>query len=547
MKRIISCLTLLLLLAGECLGAVKLPAFVGDRMVLQRDRAVKLWGWADPGEAVSVVYANRKTYNTNADANGCWSLELPAMKAGGPYTIRINDLALNDILFGDVFLCTGQSNMELPVYRVLDLFADEVAAYTNDRIRHIEIPRTTNFHAPQADTPATEWKKLDPQQAMQFSALGYFMAKALYEQTGVPVGLVNTCWGGTPVESWISEEGLEPFPIYLNDKRIYEDDDYCNTIRRLEGRNFARWNGQLYAAEPGYRGEKRWYAPDLDDSDWKEVEMFSRAWGSHGTYSLAGSHWLRKEVEVPADWEGSEATIRLGCIIDADSVYVNGTFVGTTGYQYPPRIYRIPAGVLKAGKNQVTVRIISNGGWPQFVPEKPYKILCKGGEVSLEGTWRYRAGAPMPQAPGMTFFHYKPVCLYNSRSAPLAHLGFKGAVWYQGESNVGRRNEYQALLTTMIADWRRTFDDAGLPFYIVELADFLPKEDVGGRRAWAEMREIQAKTAESNTNAWLIKNQDLGEWNDIHPLNKKTLGERVAAQILQNEPQSAKAKKQGRK
>ena len=531
MKRIISCL-LFLLLAAPGLAAVKLPALAGDRMVLQRDRAVKLWGWADPGETVTVRYADRKTYTTRADETGRWLLALPAMPAGGPYTLRINDIELKDILFGDVFLCTGQSNMELPVYRVLDLFADEVAGYANDRIRHILIPRTTNFHAPQEDMPPTQWQTLTPEQAMHFSALAYFTAKELYARTGVPVGLVNSCWGGTPVESWISEEGLEPFPLYLNDKRLYESDDYCDALRRTEGQSSARWHAQLYASDPGYRGGKPWFAADYDDSDWRTVEMFGYGWAHNGTYSTAGSHWLRKRVEVPAGWEGCEATLRLGCIVDADSVYVNGRFVGTTGYQYPPRIYRIPAGVLQAGENQITVRIVSNGAHPQFVPEKPYKIVCNGGEVSLEGPWRYRAGTPMPPAPGSTVLHYKPVCLYNAMIAPLAHSAFKGVIWYQGESNVGRRSEYQALLTAMMADWRRTFDDAGLPFYIVELADFLSPDDTGGRRAWAEMREIQAQTAAADPHARLIKNQDLGEWNDIHPLDKKTLGGRVAEAIL---------------
>ena len=530
MRQIICCL--LLLLGSEALAAVKLPAFVGDRMMLQRDRSVQLWGWADPDESVAVRYADGKRYTTRADGSGCWKIELPAMPAGGPYTLQINDIELHDVLFGDLFLCTGQSNMELPVYRVLDRFAEEVAGYTNDRIRHIVIPRTLDFQGPQCDTPATAWQTLDPQQAMHFSALAYFTAKTLYARTGVPVGLVNSCWGGTPVEAWISEEGLEPFPLYLNDKRLYEDESYCEAIRQLERRSARRWNRQLHAADPGYRGEKPWYAADYDDSDWQTVDLFSRSWGNNGLNPVAGSHWLRKRIEVPADWAGCEATLRLGCIVDADSVYVNGQFVGTTGYQYPPRIYRIPAGLLQAGDNQVTVRIISNGGQPHFVREKPYKLLCNGGEVSLEGAWRYRAGAPMPPAPASTFFHYKPVCLYNAMIAPLANLAFKGVIWYQGESNVGRRNEYAALLTAMIADWRRTFDDPELPFYIVELADFLSPEDTGGRRAWAEMRAEQARAAAENRNAQLIRNSDLGEWNDIHPLDKKTLGERVAAAIL---------------
>ena len=194
-------------------------------------------------------------------------------------------------------------------------------------------------------------------------------------------------------------------------------------------------------------------------------------------------------MEVPQDWNGKEATLRLGCIVDADSVYVNGTFVGTVSYQYPPR---------------------------------------------LQGEWKYRLGASMPPAPGMMFFCYKPVCLYNAMIAPLQNYGIRGVLWYQGESNVDRRNEYAALLTAMIADWRSTFGNPELPFYIVELADFLSRDDVSGRQAWAEMRKEQAKVAETNRNTRLIRNSDLGEWNDIHPLDKKTLGQRAAESALEN-------------
>lgn len=222
----------------------------------------------------------------------------------------------------------------------------------------------------------------------------------------------------------------------------------------------------------------------------------------------------------------------MGCIVDADSVYVNGHFVGNTTYQYPPRKYNIPAGVLKAGKNNVTVRVISNGGQPSFVPEKPYKLICGNKEISLEGAWKYRQGAPMQPAPSMMFFCYKPVCLYNAMIHPLKNLIFSGVIWYQGESNVERRNEYAELLCGMIEDWRKAFDDSELPFYIVELADFLHKDDIQGRKAWEEMRTEQKKAADRSSNATLIRNKDLGEWNDIHPLDKKTLGRRVAEEVL---------------
>ena len=367
---------------------------------------------------------------------------------------------------------------------------------------------------------------------MNFSALAYFFAKELYKKTGVPVGLVNASWGGTPVEAWMSEEALSPFPKYINEKRIYEDEGYRQRIKTLEGENFYRWNTALDNGDPGLNGPIKWYSADLDDSRWETVEMFSSDWGNDGLNPVGGSHWLRKDVDIPSGMAGKEAIIRMGCIVDADSVYVNGHFVGNTTYQYPPRIYRIPAGVLKEGVNNVTVRVISNGGQPSFVPEKPYKIICEGSEVSLEGTWKYRQGAPMPNAPSMMFFYYKPVCLYNAMIYPLRNLRFSGALWYQGESNVERRNEYAALLCLMIQNWRETFNDPGLPFYIVELAEFLHESDMQGRMAWEEMRAEQAQAAAISGNAVLIKNKDLGEWNDIHPLDKKNLGQRIAKEAL---------------
>lgn len=510
---------------------VKLPSIIGDGMVIQRDEPFRIWGWADRQEKFDLTW-NGVSYPVRADNHGCWEIILPAEQAGGPHTLVVDDIEIHNILFGDVFLCSGQSNMELPIRRVTDMFADEIASYENNAIRHYIVPKVFDFNNPQDDTPAASWKPCTQENVMEFSALAYFFAKELYERTGIPVGLVNASWGGTPVEAWMSEEALKPFPKHLNEKRIYEDETYREMIKKLEGENFYRWNTALDEGDPGLTGTVPWYSPDLDDSDWTEAGLFSDNWGNDGLNPTGGSHWFRKEVEVPAEWKGKEAIIRMGCIVDADSVYVNGHFVGNTTYQYPPRKYNIPAGVLKAGKNNVTVRVISNGGQPSFVPEKPYKLICGNKEISLEGAWKYRQGAPMPPAPSMMFFCYKPVCLYNAMIHPLKNLSFSGAIWYQGESNVERRNEYADLLTGMIGDWRKTFDDSDLPFYIVELADFLHKDDIQGRQAWEEMRTEQKKAADRSSNATLIRNKDLGEWNDIHPLDKKTLGGRVAEEVL---------------
>lgn len=545
----LSLAVLLCLCATSMVDAkVKLPALISDGMVLQREQPIKVWGTADAGESVQVKFLKNATptgvkggklkvaYTVTADANGRWTLTLPAMKPGWPYILQVNDIELKDILVGDVWLCSGQSNMELPVSRVTDMFRDEIAAYENTNIRQLKVPNIFNFHAPQADLPDyVAWKPLTQENVMNFSALGYFFAKAMYEKNSIPVGLINSSWGGTPVEAWISEEGLKEFPKYINDKRQYEDDAYLKSIKQTEGLSFYRWNTSLYRGDAGLHEATPWYAANYNDKDWKTVDLFSTDWGTNGLNPINGSHWFRKEVEVPQDWNGKEATLRLGCIVDADSVYVNGTFVGTISYQYPPRIYTIPAGVLKAGKNTVTIRLISNNGYPHFVKEKPYKIICGNEEVSLQGEWKYRLGASMPPAPGMMFFCYKPVCLYNAMIAPLQNYGIRGVLWYQGESNVDRRNEYAALLTVLIADWRSTFDNPELPFYIVELADFLSKDDISGRQAWAEMRKEQAKVAETNRNTRLIRNSDLGEWNDIHPLDKKNLGQRAAESALETD------------
>lgn len=530
MKRILSSI-IFILTAILASGTVRLPSVISDGMIIQRNEPIKIWGYADSLESFDLVW-DGQTYPVTAGIDGRWEITLAAKPAGGPHTMTVGEIELCDILIGDVFLCSGQSNMELPVRRVTDMFAEEIASYENPQIRHYTVPQTVDFNAPQDDTPKAVWKPCTQENVMNFSALAYFFAKELYKKTGVPVGIINASWGGTPVEAWMSEETLTPFPKYINEKHVYEDDGYRQRIKQLEGENFHRWNTALDNGDPGLQGEVKWYSPQLDDNDWEKVDMFSNEWGNDGLNPAGGSHWLRKDVNIPAKIAGNEAIIRMGCIVDADSVYVNGHFVGNTTYQYPPRIYKIPAGVLKEGRNNITVRVISNGGQPSFVQEKPYKIICGKKEISLEGKWKYKQGAHMPAAPTMMFFHYKPVCLYNAMIHPLKNLRFSGALWYQGESNVERRNEYAALLCGMIKNWRETFADPDMPFYIVELAEFLHKSDEQGRKAWDEMRDEQKKAARSSGNSFFIKNEDLGEWNDIHPLDKKTLGKRIARKAL---------------
>ena len=534
------CIFLLLIICSMITTAkVKLPTILSDGMVLQREKPIKIWGTAEPGEVIVAKFLN-KTYQTTANSGGDWQITLSPLGAGGPYSLQLNDIILNDILVGDVFLCSGQSNMELPVRRVTDMFQDEIDSYQNNNIRHIKVPNKYDFNLAQSDIDSCKWLAVNQDEVMSYSALAYFFAKTLHAKTNVPIGIINASWGGTPVESWMSEDAISAYPKYLHDKWRYEDNEYVQNIKKLEGENYYHWNTSLYKGDKGLHAQPMWYDNSLDDSDWQQVDLYSDSWGSNGLNPINGSHWFRKTIEVPQSWDQKEATLRLGCIVDADSVYINGKFVGTTSYQYPPRIYKVPAGILKAGANTVTVRLISNNGNPHFVKDKPYKLICDNDEISLEANWKYQLGCEMPQSPSTTFFNYKPVGLYNAMIAPLKNCSFKGVVWYQGESNVSNRNEYCNLLTAMITDWRNTFSDNYLPFYIIELADFLHHDDPG-RKAWAEFREVQAQVAKQNYNTTLIKNSDLGEWNDIHPLDKKTLGQRVADNVWSDMLQTNKA------
>lgn len=509
---------------------ITLPALLSDGMVLQRDCIVKIWGTSDAGEKVNLAFCG-KTYQTVADEQGNWIIGLSPLKAGGPYDMQINEITLHDILIGDVFLCSGQSNMELMVSRVMDKFADEVKSYENPMIHYIKVPYNYNFRNPQADIRQACWQALTQENVMGYSALCYFFAKLLYQQTGIPVGIVNSSWGGTPVEAWISENGLKDFPSYLNQKSMYECDSLVDDIQRIERMRQQVWQAVLCNADEGLHSSIPWYAETLKDDSWQTVDMFSDVWATNGWKPKNGSHWFHQQIEIPEAWSNKDVTLRLGCMVDADSVYVNGSFVGTTSYQYPPRIYQIPAGVLRSGTNQITIRLISNGGYPSFVKEKPYKLICGKEEITLSPTWKYHVRAEMPPAPASTSFHCMPVGLYNGMIAPLANYRFKGVVWYQGESNVDRWQEYAPLLTSLMKDWRTLFNNEELPFYIVELADFLAPDDPG-RQSWAELRLQQAKAARSVKHAVLIKNSDTGEWNDIHPLDKKTAGTRLVEAVL---------------
>lgn len=510
---------------------VRLPRLISDGMILQRDATTKLWGWATPGEQVILTF-NQKEFKTFSDRAGNWSIPLPPQKAGGPYTITLkgkNTVTVKDVLFGDVWVCSGQSNMELPLQRVRYQYPDVIAKANNPFIRQFEVRDGYNFKAPNEDVPAGQWIPATPEHILKFSAVAYFFAEDLYQAYKIPIGLINTALGGSPAEAWISEGALKQFPTHWAELQKFKDQSLIEGIEAGDRQRQNNWYAELNSKDEGL--QQGWRNPTLNDGDWQPIEV-PGYWDKTPLGKANGAVWFRKEVAVPKSDAGQPAELLLGRIVDADSVFVNGRFVGATSYQYPPRRYTIPAGVLTEGKNVVVVKVISNSGSGGFVPDKPYQLLIKNNTIDLTGTWKYKLGARMEPLPGQTFVRWKPAGLFNAMVAPLVNYSVKGVTWYQGESNTDRWAEYKSLMQTLITDWRTHWQKANLPFLFVQLPNFMEPQPTPAESNWAQLRQAQLETL-SLPHTGMAVAIDLGEWNDIHPLNKKDVGKRLALQAKQ--------------
>ncbi|MDO7848646.1 sialate O-acetylesterase [Hymenobacter sp. M29] len=521
----------LALLAGRAgYAQVRLPRLVSSGMVLQRDADVQVWGWARPGEAVTVAFLG-KTYRATAGAEGKWSVKLPPMKAGGPFEMSIrasNQLELKDILVGDVWFCAGQSNMELPMRRVRDKYPQEIAQATNPRIRQFDVPMRYAFTGPKADVTGGSWVAATPETVLGFTAVGYFFAKEINAKYQVPVGLIKVAVGGSPAEAWLSADALKQFPKYEQQSAKYKDSLLVVTTKQRESAAVSDWYKQLHRADLGEApGQPKWSAPGYDASGWATMNVPGEWAGQTPLGPVNGVLWFRKEIEVPAAMTGQPARLELGTLVDADSTYINGQLVGSTAYRYPPRKYDFGIGVLKPGKNVVTVRLISNGGRGGFTLDRNYQLTAGGQTLDLRGPWQYKLGATMPPTPGTTTFQYQPGVLYNGLVAPALPYALKGVLWYQGESNTGRPDDYYALTSTLVQDWRTNFRQPGLPFLYVQLANINAARKEPGESNQAQVRDAQRRLlALPRTGMAVIT--DVGEWNDIHPLDKQTVGHRLA-------------------
>lgn len=508
---------------------IRLPKMVRDSMVVQRDAKLKIWGWAAKDEKIIVTFNNKK-YTATAGADGKWFVWLAPQKAGGPYTMTLkgsNTITLTNILIGDVWLCAGQSNMVHSLELHKERYAEEIANANYPQIRNFLIPTITNLQGREEDYPKGNWKSANPQDVRKFSVVAYFFAKKLYEKYHVPIGLINASVGGTPIEAWISEEGLKDFSALLATVQKNKDTAYVNTANRA----VAASNRERYQRKPEDKGltePKVWYDTTYTPKHWHTIAV-PGYWEDQGIKDLDGVVWYRREIQVPASMAGVAAKIYLGRIVDADFLYVNGVQVGNTGYMYPQRRYQVPQGVLKPGKNIIVVRVINNGGKGGFVPDKPYYLAANNQIIDLKGYWQYKVGEvyyPTPSPSGVSAQN-QPTALFNAMIAPALNYAIKGIVWYQGESNAGRPEEYAKLLPALIADWRSQWKQGDVPFLYAQLPNFMDVNYKPSESQWAMLRESQFK-ALSVPNTGMAVTIELGEWNDIHPGNKKDVGDRLA-------------------
>ena len=520
---------------------VTMPQLFQNGMVLQRNKPIPVWGKADAGEAV-VVTLNKKKVETTAGSDGRWRVDLPKMKAGGPFELQVNDVTISDVLIGDVWLLSGQSNIDVTIERVYPNYTDEIDNFSLDKVRLFRVQNETSTHGVKDDIRPTSinWKPLTKQNAWLFSAVGSFLGKRMFEKTGVAQGVIVNSWGGTPIEAWISVDSLmKDYPMLIKRLAFYQNDQYVRAQAQANNEANKRWSELLDNVD----GVQAYHLSTYKDDDWKTIDQNNWTW--RGT----GSVWLRQHITIDKEHAGKPARLLLGTLYDQDVTFLNGKRIGSTGYQYPPRRYDIPEGLLQEGDNVIAIRFINKGGAVHFIPEKPY-MLCFGDDrlsqnpmpkdvIPLSPSWKFHLGAEMPPCPGGDVsLQNIPTTLYNAVLYPLAPYAISGIVWYQGESNTGNPRPYERYLTTMINNWRALWQQPQLPFVVVQLANYDGRQQTGmpspisyqaepTNSNWAQLREAQRLVAKKLDNVELASAIDLGETVDIHPLRKREVAERI--------------------
>ena len=525
-------------------GGVTLPALFQSHMVLQRGQDIPVWGWAGQGETVTVEFRGKK-YTATADSNGKWQVMLPKQKAGGPYTLSINDKTLTDVMVGDVWLCSGQSNVDITIERVYPQYTSDIDAYNNDKIRLFQVRTKASVKEKKDVSVNIAWKYANKQNAWTFSSLGYFLARKMYEETGVAQGIIQSSLGGSPIQAWLDIDSLKNTDYYST-FLLYTDSAYIADQTKANNRANDVWTNTMNMTDPGLSG--KYAESSCSDDSWRTYNQYDNwSWARHDGKAIIGSIWLRQHVNIDKAHAGKSARL----LLDMDYTYVNGKQVGVTYYQYPPRRYTIPAGLLREGDNVIAVRIVVKSGMANFFKDKPHEIVFDEDKstVPLSLDWKIKTGSLMPEGPlgGKLNTNNQASVLYNGMIFPLAPYAIKGVVWYQGESNTGKPLEYGDMLKNMMGNWRAIFKNPTLPFNIVQLAGYMDYSEKPQNSTWTQLREQQRLSAKDDAYATITCAHDLGEASDIHPLRKREVAERCAIALLKGiqSPQPVRIEKRG--
>ncbi len=533
---------------GVAREKLKLPAIFGDHMVLQCNMPVPVWGWAEPNEEVAVILKGKAPLLTKADENGRWMVKLPPQPPGGPHELivrtREETVRFADVLFGEVWVCSGQSNMEWPVALAQNA-KEEIATANFPQIRFFVVEKSVALE-PQVDCKG-RWIVCGPETVGRFSAVGYFFGREIHQRLRVPVGLIGTYWGGTPAEAWTELKALESDPDFKPIlERLPRDQETLRRLQEQYERALKEWQEKAILKDPGNKGEEMgWAKPEFNDSDWATMDL-PQVWErSSPQMNIDGAVWFRKVVVIPNEWAGRDLVLSLGPIDDHDTTYFNGEQIGSTGPETPnswavPRRYKVSGNLVKSGANLIAVRVFDMWGDGGFAgsPDQMRIELAEGGGgvIPLAGPWKFkvefaRPASKIPPQPQPPINSWTPTALFNAMVAPIVPYAIKGVIWYQGESNVGRAYQYRKLFPALINSWRRAWG-YDFPFLFVQLANYLERKPEPTESAWAELREAQLLTFKTVPKTGMAVAIDIGEANDIHPRNKQDVGKRLALAAL---------------
>ncbi|HVZ98032.1 MAG TPA: sialate O-acetylesterase [Chitinophagaceae bacterium] len=534
MKKIITICSFIFI-SAPVFADVRLPKIFGDNMVLQRNKPIPVWGWASPKEKITIQF-DHQAKTVKADKNGKWMVKLDNEAAGGPYQLIIkgkNTLTFNNVMVGEVWVCSGQSNMEFPVEgwgKVMN-YQQEIQNASYPMIRQIKVPLTV-ASTPKDDIPSGDWKICSPATVGDFTAVGYFFGRELYNELKIPIGLINTTWGGTQVESWTSREAFEnsnEFKSMIASMPSLDLDSLAKVRKEETLKRVEALQGPLPAAEE----TKEWSSLSFDDSHWPHIHA-PGLWEYQQPGDLDGFVWYRKTIYLSADKAGKPATLELAMIDDNDITYVNGVKAGSTDGYNVKRNYTLAAGVLKEGKNVIAVRVEDTGGGGGIYGDSSDMKLTIGDNViPLYGDWSY-AVESITGGSGSVGPNSYPTLLFNAMVNPIIPYAMEGVIWYQGEANADRAYQYRKAFPLMINDWRSRWGEGNFPFYFVQLSSWNADNGNSNKGStWAELREAQAMTL-SLPNTGMAVTTDIGNETDIHPKDKQDVGKRLAALAFHN-------------